>query len=281
MRGSIFGICVALAVLLIARVMWLPGERNNDVQRKLTQRSLPEKSLPDGFEAEFDQYHLQTVENFGRAMGFGRHRGGAHVLHADGAVKFVTDSIENAESTKAHTDTKSPYDLWGRLGADQQHDEAFEGLSAVVVDQKAFIESSEPAPKPVLPPPPAIREQTRYHNGLDQLGFARFAPPSGPGAGYPFELTSIDLLSTEMELGYSLKTEEDTRFMMNSVTRELDPFESEAIPRLKTGSQYESMRVGQQLQVVAAIRSSERCNECHRTNTGDLLGAFHYRLTIR
>lgn len=60
-----------------------------------------------------------------------RHPGGAHVVMADGAVKFITDSIEagnarletiranNAINTSApHTypGNKSPYGLWGALG---------------------------------------------------------------------------------------------------------------------------------------------------------------------
>lgn len=55
-----------------------------------------------------------------------RHQGGAHVLMADGAVKFITDSIEAGNSTggmvmNGGTGTqapgsKSPYGLWGSLG---------------------------------------------------------------------------------------------------------------------------------------------------------------------
>ncbi len=47
-----------------------------------------------------------------------RHQGGAHVLMGDGAVKFITDSIE-AGNQHAYIDRpgiKSPYGLWGALG---------------------------------------------------------------------------------------------------------------------------------------------------------------------
>jgi prepilin-type processing-associated H-X9-DG protein len=46
-----------------------------------------------------------------------RHQGGAHVLMGDGAVRFITDSIEagNIAGTPAIGD-KSPYGLWGALG---------------------------------------------------------------------------------------------------------------------------------------------------------------------
>lgn len=54
-----------------------------------------------------------------------RHQGGAHVLMADGAVKFVTDSIEagNQNQPAVQRDgpfpvpgSQSPYGLWGALG---------------------------------------------------------------------------------------------------------------------------------------------------------------------
>jgi len=61
-----------------------------------------------------------------------RHQGGAHVLMADGAVKFITDSIEAGDSNNAtvrqfgvatpeptsptQAGSMSPYGLWGALG---------------------------------------------------------------------------------------------------------------------------------------------------------------------
>ncbi len=55
-----------------------------------------------------------------------RHQGGCHVLMGDGAVKFITDSIEAGNSTHATVErdsannapagAKSPFGLWGALG---------------------------------------------------------------------------------------------------------------------------------------------------------------------
>lgn len=57
-----------------------------------------------------------------------RHQGGTHVLMADGAVKFITDSIEAGDSTHGvvyiagpaaqnrQPGSPSPYGLWGALG---------------------------------------------------------------------------------------------------------------------------------------------------------------------
>ena len=47
-----------------------------------------------------------------------RHQGGAHVLMTDGAVKFITDSIEAGDQTAdpLRSGLPSPYGLWGLLG---------------------------------------------------------------------------------------------------------------------------------------------------------------------
>ncbi len=47
-----------------------------------------------------------------------RHQGGAHVLMCDGAVKFVTDSVDagNQDGPNANRGNESPYGIWGALG---------------------------------------------------------------------------------------------------------------------------------------------------------------------
>jgi prepilin-type N-terminal cleavage/methylation domain-containing protein/prepilin-type processing-associated H-X9-DG protein len=55
-----------------------------------------------------------------------RHQGGAHVLMGDGAVKFITDSIESGNQSAGNVwwngtgarapGSQSPYGLWGALG---------------------------------------------------------------------------------------------------------------------------------------------------------------------
>lgn len=55
-----------------------------------------------------------------------RHQGGTHVFMGDGAVKFITDSIESGNQSNGvvwdggtgtqTTGSKSPYGLWGALG---------------------------------------------------------------------------------------------------------------------------------------------------------------------
>lgn len=52
-----------------------------------------------------------------------RHQGGCHILMGDGAVKFITDSIEAGNSRAPNIflnntpGNKSPYGLWGALGS--------------------------------------------------------------------------------------------------------------------------------------------------------------------
>jgi prepilin-type processing-associated H-X9-DG protein len=55
-----------------------------------------------------------------------RHQGGAHILMGDGAVVFMTDSVEAGDSRQqmvfhngsgaSAPGAKSPYGLWGSLG---------------------------------------------------------------------------------------------------------------------------------------------------------------------
>ena len=55
-----------------------------------------------------------------------RHQGGCHILMGDGAVVFITDSIESGDATHGNiiwngTGTRapgrqSPYGLWGAMG---------------------------------------------------------------------------------------------------------------------------------------------------------------------
>lgn len=57
-------------------------------------------------------------ENGAIAPPSSRHQGGVHVLMGDGAVKFITDSVDagNANAPFPNPGEKSPYGLWGSLG---------------------------------------------------------------------------------------------------------------------------------------------------------------------
>jgi prepilin-type N-terminal cleavage/methylation domain-containing protein/prepilin-type processing-associated H-X9-DG protein len=68
-----------------------------------------------------------TDKNYGMMSVSSRHQGGAHVLMGDGAVKFITDSIESGDRNFGNVafgqtavgrvpGSRSPYGLWGSLG---------------------------------------------------------------------------------------------------------------------------------------------------------------------
>jgi prepilin-type N-terminal cleavage/methylation domain-containing protein/prepilin-type processing-associated H-X9-DG protein len=82
---------------------------------------------PPNSEVCFNGWH----DNVGTCPPSSRHQGGAHILMGDGAVIFITDSIEAGDQSAptigarfvAPTDVpwkpgkKSPYGLWGALGS--------------------------------------------------------------------------------------------------------------------------------------------------------------------
>ncbi len=72
-------------------------------------------------------YRNDTYNHFSGLMSAGsHHQGGAHILMSDGAVKFVTDSIDTGNSQASSPSSRglfytpegsaSPYGLWGALG---------------------------------------------------------------------------------------------------------------------------------------------------------------------
>ena len=71
-------------------------------------------NLPPNREVCIDRWH----EGGGAFTVSSRHQGGAHVLMGDGAVTFITDSIEagNSNAPRVIAGQTSPYGLWGALG---------------------------------------------------------------------------------------------------------------------------------------------------------------------
>ncbi|TWU04087.1 DUF1559 domain-containing protein [Neorhodopirellula pilleata] len=79
--------------------------------------------LPPNSPSVFGFNNYGTLWEHGVYSAASRHQGGCHILMADGAVKFVTESIDAGNSgaqsiSKDHNNVgeKSPYGLWGALG---------------------------------------------------------------------------------------------------------------------------------------------------------------------
>ncbi len=65
---------------------------------------------------------VTTTDNDSQTPPSSRHQGGCHVLMGDGAVRFITDSIDAGNLNSPNVDygppagSQSPYGLWGSLG---------------------------------------------------------------------------------------------------------------------------------------------------------------------
>lgn len=98
----------------------LPSSGNSDNRGMLWMSSYPTATsvttnLPPNGELCIDRWN----EGGGGLTVSSRHQGGAHVLMGDGAVKFITDSIESGNQSargRVNNGDKSPFGLWGALG---------------------------------------------------------------------------------------------------------------------------------------------------------------------
>jgi hypothetical protein len=295
MRNPIFVACIVVTIAMTIRSFLMPlksdsqkletGDRSINNARsedRLRDRDLltpnpsqresnvnSQSNVPEDVMGEFEAFHSHTSESFGRAMGFGVGRGGAHVLYDDGRVTFLSDDVdlEGSES--------NPYGLWGTLGtraSDQQAPPKVKNVEPVRNRQnhgRALLT--------------ARNERHSPHRVLAQTGFEVFAPKTGPSSPYPFRLEAIELVSTESRfihvLGATESAATNASTHANS-TRPLEPSEASAIEQLLTGGSTVFARSGDTINVVAAIRSREQCNACHLAKTGDVLGAFQYHLSL-
>jgi hypothetical protein len=64
----------------------------------------------------------------------------------------------------------------------------------------------------------------------------------------------------------------------NAPTRELDDFETRALKHLQQDTDVVLKQSENTLQMLGSLRAIENCQDCHRVQKGDLLGAFSYEL---
>lgn len=295
MRNPIFVACIVVTIAITIRSFLLPLKydsqkpetwdrsiNNARSEDRLRDRDLltpnpsqressvnSQSNVPEDVMGEFEAFHLHTSESFGRAMGFGVGRGGAHVLYDDGRVTFISDDVDH-EASKSN-----PYGLWGTLGTKASDQQA----PPKVKNVKPIRDLQSPG----RALPNVSHERHSPHRILDRTGFEVFAPKTGPTSPYPFLLEAIDLVSTESRfihvLGAGESAASNASTHANSA-RPLEPFEASAVEQLLTGGSTVFARFGDKVQVVAAIGSREQCNACHLAKTGDVLGAFQYHLSL-
>ncbi|MGB7328840.1 MAG: hypothetical protein WBD31_28435 [Rubripirellula sp.] len=224
--------------------------------------------LEPSIRSSLDSFHRQTSQRFADAPGFGRTRGGAHVLMGSGAVKFITDSIGEKDPEYANRfwvgdGETSPYGLWGSLGTKRE-------------SSKSADESPGPSPKTR----PQKRKSTPHTFGF------RYLTPEMVDASNRWALDEIQLLSIQNDRVYLI----DDRIMQmqelsnNTPFRSLDSFEQNAAELLRHSDEDEIVldEQGDQIRMVGAIRIRDRCLTCHsESEVGDVFGAFTYRLSKR
>lgn len=67
----------------------------------------------------------------------------------------------------------------------------------------------------------------------------------------------------------------------NTPTRKLDDFETQALARIRDGSDVALHSSADEMRMLGAIRARNECLECHKTDVGSLLGVFSYTLTLQ
>jgi len=66
--------------------------------------------------------------------------------------------------------------------------------------------------------------------------------------------------------------------LQDAPTRPLDPFEQQAINRLRADEDVMVEDAADRIRMIGSLRASKTCLECHSVRRGDLLGALTYEL---
>lgn len=189
-----------------------------------------------------EDLHQLNTEGFRNADGFGISRGGTHVLLDDGAVRFIEGEIATGVASSDHHG-ETNYGLWGSLGT---------------------------------------RSKTGDHPEPSELSDAQWVAAQTP----EWKLDFVQLVSLQ-QFDPPVAYDESELPRMHQLqshqvpTRSLTEFEVDAIGRLQAGAELIERQTASQMLLFGAIRASGECMECHAAESGDLLGAFTYRLSRR
>lgn len=259
MRWSLFGVCVLIASLGIAigifkaqrpEIQVAKSSRNEfkfDVV--MPKQEQPINSAEAKTDTELREFHESTRQAFSTAMGSGRHRGGARVLIGDGAVKFITDSIQRdvTDDQSPNQNTDNRYGIWGKLG----HHSSTQGSNTTVTKQYPF-------------------------------GFAYLAP-STANPSFPYELLDIQLVSADSQrvfLFNEMPTHESVR-TSNPPSRELNAIEAKSFATLVAGEDVVISNSDTETRMLGSLRNEQQCAVCHEKEQSSLLGALSYRFQLK
>ncbi|MFO0849393.1 MAG: hypothetical protein U0871_12685 [Gemmataceae bacterium] len=107
----------------------------------------------------------------------------------------------------------------------------------------------------------------------------RFSKVPGPERGWA--VTDLDLIGLVVHptpVAYVSKNLPRMDELKAAPTRPLDPFEADALGRLRGSEDIVVKPSAGGLRMVGAVRAVKQCVECHGGTRGDLLGAFSYHL---
>jgi hypothetical protein len=90
---------------------------------------------------------------------------------------------------------------------------------------------------------------------------------------------AVYMLAAKAE--HDLMKEKSAPTSKNTPARKLDEFETKALARLRDGNEVVLQSSVEEMRVLGAIRVRKECLECHKSEVGDLLGAFSYTLSLQ
>ncbi|TWT80942.1 hypothetical protein CA13_23890 [Planctomycetes bacterium CA13] len=269
---------LSLALLYRPLLTSETARSSDDAQSILKKTDMLEITRPSKFDDEpFHQFHRETRQSFAAALGFGLGRGGVHILMGDGAVKFVTDSIE---VDNVDGEEKSPYGLWGALGTRATQNE---------------LPNPSKSSKPIdVTKPPTQIETTKSktttdvpaslgsHMPMHFIGFRHLTPKPTNDSSFQWDLDEIQLVSIENAQVYVLEERVSNTPLQveTTLTRDYDAFENQAIQRMEDGDDVVVENHDGKVRMLGALRCEKACARCHK-EPNRLLGAFTYRFTAR
>lgn len=189
--------------------------------------------------SSLEQLHAINDQSFRSAPGFGRHRGGTHVLLDDGSVKFRKLTSSEADATE------TPYGPWQKLGT--------RNVELKHVDPDETLTAS--------------RRSLSSDWAVDYIQLISIDRYDQPRAYVQDEVPTMNQLASADLTMRSLNRFETDALALIQAGRQV------------VRSDVEGTLPSQSLFMVGAVRADTACLVCHDRNQGDVLDALTYRFT--